>query len=114
MLSLQVAQHVLLVEVAGEGIVHLHRALGGAHHGVLGLQELLEELLARLEVRLEVELVSSTLTREDHSARYHLGLFADYLGIVPGSLAEGDAAVLLAGDGTVHLLGVESLVCRSF
>ncbi len=33
-LCLEVAQHVLLVQVTAEGIVHLHRALGGAHHGV--------------------------------------------------------------------------------
>ena len=81
MLCLEVAQHVLLVQVTAKGIVHLHRARGGAHHGMLGLEDLLEDLLARTLVRLEVELVASLFARAYHSARYHLRLFADNLGI---------------------------------
>lgn len=109
-LYLEVAQHVLLVQVTAEGIVYLHRALGGAHHGMLGLEDFLEKLLARTLVRLEVELVASLLARAYHSARYHLRLFADNLGIVPWRLAEGDGAVFLTDDGSVHLLGVEELL----
>ena len=110
MLYLEIAQHVLLVQVTAEGIVHLHRALGGAHHGMLGLEDFLEKLLARTLVRLEVEHVTSLLARENHSVRYHLRLFADNLGIVPWRLAEGDGTVFLTDDGSVHLLGVEELL----
>ena len=109
-LCLEVAQHVLLVQVSAEGIVHLYRALGGAHHGVVGLEDFLEDLLARMLVRLEVELVASLLARAYHSARYHLRLFADNLGIVPWRLAEGDGTVFFTDDGSVHLLGVEELL----
>ena len=61
MLCLEIAQHVLLVQISTEGIVHLHRTLGGAHHGVIGLEDLLEYLLTRMLVRLEVEHVTSIL-----------------------------------------------------
>lgn len=37
-LCLEVAQHVLLVQVSAEGIVHLHCALGGAHTAWLVLK----------------------------------------------------------------------------
>ncbi len=94
-LCLEVAQHVLLVQVTAEGIVHLHRALGGAHHGVVGLEDFLEDLLARMLVRLEVELVASLLARAYHSAGITLGCSQDNLGIVPWRLAEGDGTVFL-------------------